>query len=180
MRMMTDTRIFALVLVLGSLVACGGSSGSDTADLQRGIHQAVIEYSVEHKDMMPDSLGHLMVSEFSEHNAGDLLGPQAVHDVPSDFDSWDDEKKIQWVNTHSGFVYLGSGQNASMDSERVLLFELPASMDAEQVTACFEDGRALAQPYTEINLIVKEQTGHSIADWTNAAAPGAGQMDTSE
>lgn len=175
--------VLALMLI-ALLIGCGSEENKqtpiqaakkqDTAVQQRGLHQAAVTYANEHKDSMPPSLGHMVVNRLC--TADYVLAPWSDDEAPADFDSWSQDKQIAWCNEHAGFVYLGAGRKADFNSNFIILFELPQSLDDAKLVICYDDGRATPLNFAEADKLIKAQTGHSVAEWMDAKSPGAGQM----
>lgn len=191
MHMRKLSLIWMLFISFGLVVGCGGSGDGGSGDgdpgggetkkqysgtprQQRTLHMEAVKFADEHGDMMPESLGHLLVAGGIEPAI--LLTPWSGHAVPDGIDGWDDEKKIEWANTHSGYVYLAGGKKAEFDSKRIVLFALPPNAEVEKVTSCYDDNRSLAQPFAAVDAEVKAQTGHGIADWLKSPSPGSGTI----
>ena len=168
-------RLLFVLLLIGLMVGCGSSASSnDIAKQERGFHSAAVVMANKQGGMMPESLGHIVIASTIEPS--DALSPWSGQEVDEGFAGLSDEQKIEWINTHSGYVYLGAGQKSEMDSKRIVIFALPKSKSDEKIIVCYDDSRATPEPYADVDKQIQSQTGHSIAEWMEAASPGAGKM----
>lgn len=146
------------------------------AEQLRMIHQGAVTYANGMKDeRYPSSMGQLVVGDFITPEY--VLSPYSKQLVaPKDFDDWKNEKKIEWVNRHTGYVYLLAGKTMEFDIDLIAVFELPLQAKQKQVRLLYEDNHFVEKPYAEADKLIKKQTGHAIADWMKTTSPGTGEM----
>ena len=140
----------------------------------RGLHQAAVVYSQANQDVYAKSLGELLIGAFFTPEY--LLSPWSKTEVPEGFDDWQDKKKIDWANKNASYIYLCAGKKAALNSELIAIFELPASVEQEQVRLLFDDNHTQSMAFAKADKLIKEQTGHTLAQWMKTTSPGTGQM----
>lgn len=152
----------------------GRAQQRQSASAMSQIHQGSAAYSNSKKDMMPTSLGVLLPDGFVSPKY--LLTPWSKHEVPEGFDEWEDKKKIDWGNTHAGYVYFSAGKKFTSDSKLIVLLELPPNEKAGMITLLFDDNHTETKPYEDADKLIKKQTGHAISEWMQTTSPGTGEM----
>lgn len=140
----------------------------------RGLHQGAAVYSNSSKNVMPDSIGDMVVGDYIL--PAYVIPPWSEAKVPEGFDDWEDQKKRDWANRNSGYVYLRSKKKLTLDAEVIAFFELPASADQEQVNLLFDDNHIESHPFAEADKLIKKQSGYTIKQWMKTTSPGTGQM----
>lgn len=140
----------------------------------RGLHLGAVAYSNQRKNKYPDSLGEMLPLDFFTPEY--VLTPWSETEVPKGFDDWADQKKIDWANTNSGYVYLLTGKQQAFDDKLVAIFELPRSTEQETVRLLFDDSRVEALDYAEADKLIKKQTNVSLKEWMKTTSPGTGEL----
>jgi prepilin-type processing-associated H-X9-DG protein len=104
----------------------------------RQLGQAMLLYSNEHNGEYPPSLGEIWLNE--EVAAEVFLNPSGTQSLPPrPMDN--KQAMMQWINTHSDYVYLGKGHTSgNIKPDEIVAYEkfTPAS---EGANALFGDGR---------------------------------------
>ena len=140
----------------------------------RGLHQGAVVYANSRKAVMPESIGDMVVGDYIPPTY--VIPPWSEAEVPEGFDDWEDQKKRDWTNRNSGYVYLRSEKKLTLDAELIAFFELPASVEQEQVNLLFDDNHIESHPFAEADKLIKKQTGYTIKQWMKTTSPGTGQM----
>ena len=140
----------------------------------RGMHQGGVTFAQSNRNKMPSSIGELVIGDFITPEYA--LAPWSEHTVPDDFDEWSEREKVDWVNAHTDYAYIDPGHTVDLDTEAIVFVELPPTLDTETVGLLFRDNHAERLDFEEADELVREQTGHSIADWMQSTSPGTGQV----
>ncbi|MEM6258885.1 MAG: hypothetical protein AAGI37_11285 [Planctomycetota bacterium] len=159
-----------------------GKPGVNTAKRSmtqlRGLHQGAVTFSVSAKDTMPPGIGDLVVGDYV--TPAYILPPNSKTKVPKGFDDWEDDKKRDWANKNTGYVFLRANKKVTLDTELIAFFELPASKDQKNVYLLFDDNHAESHPYADADKLIKKQTGYTLEQWTKSKSPGTGQAPPKE
>ena len=140
----------------------------------RGIHQGATMYATKNKEIYAPSIGDIVVGDMITPEYA--LSPWSTTAFPKDFDEWAENKRRQWVNENTSYVYLLTGKKMEFDIDLVAAFELPQKADQEKIRLIFEDNHATAKPYAEADKLIKKQTGYTIEQWMKTTSPGTGKM----
>lgn len=140
--------------------------------------------AVENGDTFPASIGDLALSDWSEIAFAFKPSHWPPKD-PAEFKDWPLKRRVQWINTHTDYVYLLSDVSfsktengiADLDSDFISFIQIPENPDAQWVILCFMDRHYQIWSYEKADHRISEQSGHTIAEWIDADSPGSGQVN---
>ncbi|MEM9345770.1 MAG: hypothetical protein AAGB26_04040 [Planctomycetota bacterium] len=145
--------------------------GNQSMTNMHHIHTAVVTFSDSNRSTYPSGIGETI--EFLDvDNQMQFLLPWSKTDLPEGFAQWEQNKKMDFVDKNTGYVFLLAGQPVKLDRKRISLLELPTSDKTKTVSVMFEDRRGRVMPYDEADKLVKDQTGLSISAWRGSPVPG--------
>ncbi|MEM9348456.1 MAG: hypothetical protein AAGB26_17850 [Planctomycetota bacterium] len=139
----------------------------------RGIHQGAVTASTIQKGAYPPSIGAMLVEDYFTPEY--VLSPWSEVEIAEDFDDWPKQKKIDWANTNTSYVYLLAGKKEQLNPEIIALFEIPSSADQEKVRVAFEDNSVQAMSFEDADKLIKKQTNVSLKEWMTTTSPGTGE-----
>lgn len=139
----------------------------------RGIHQGAVVAAQSRRGAYPPSIGAMLVEDYFTPEYA--LSPWSEVGIAEDFDDWPSQKKIDWANANTSYVYLLAGKKEQLDPEIIALFEIPRSADQEQVRVAFEDNSVQAMPFEDADKLIKKQTNVSLKEWMTTTSPGTGE-----
>ena len=121
-----------------------------SASNERQIGLAILLYATDHQGKFPEHLGELVTENL---DPGTFISPKNKIAVPTDLDT--DAKKIDWINTHSDYVYVGKGLTSSATPATVVLYEdqNPDASEAHGVNVLYGDGHVAFVDATTANQI---------------------------
>lgn len=163
------------------LLPYGGKQQRYSQESLRIIAWSSYRHSQSKQSIFPDSIGFLVAKNYFPPDR--TLAPWSDKSMPEQFNDLPEPDQIDWINHHSGYVYLAGGKRVR-GGDQLIAFELVPVGKLDQVgIATFSDVLAKQRqkqtrriPYDQADTLVKAQTGYSIAQWQNAKSPGTGQM----
>lgn len=144
----------------------------------REIGRGALAYTKSNANANPSSLGELAIRDFI--TPASILSPSSNTEIPKDFDDWSDQKKSDWMNESSDYVYLLADKKKQQNAEEVAVFELPNSVNQAKVIVLFGEVRLKAIEYAKADKLIKKQTGYTIEQWMNTKSPGSGEAPDDE
>lgn len=139
--------------------------------------------AVDNDDTFPPSLGHIALSDYSDLDF--TVKPEEwPPGEPNDFTSWLKSRQLDWINANTDYVYLLGDMPftrtdrdiPNLDADYVSFIQLPDSVDDQWVIICFMDKHYQVWSYAKADRKIRQQTGHSLAEWMEAESPGSGQI----
>lgn len=139
----------------------------------RQLYMGAMLYHADH-NVMPADLGDIVVGGYLE---AERAIPAAMRkELPKDFEGWKKPAKRDWINQHTGCVFLQVDLEADKPEEQIAIFDLPTSKDQDTITLIFADGHGEMMARKEADPTIKKQTGHTLDEWLKTTSPGTGKM----
>ncbi|MCX5659362.1 MAG: hypothetical protein NTW19_06515 [Planctomycetota bacterium] len=124
----------------------------------RGIHQGAVIFAQSNNTYLAPDLATLIEGSFISPAL--ILDSNAATQIPPDIDTWSREKRNQWYNLHSSFVYL-RGLKDNANGKEIILFTKPTRSDGRGLNIAFGDNHVSYVPINEARELIQAQTGHS-------------------
>ncbi|MFI4860039.1 MAG: M56 family metallopeptidase [Phycisphaerales bacterium JB063] len=134
-----------------------------SAQQMRSMYQGLATAARSNRETYPDSVGVLLTGDFVTPEF--LLAPWSGIEVPGDYREWNDERKAAWAEANCSYAFILPGERVTLDTEKVILFELPLVADMERIGVCYEDNHTNSLPYDEADALILEQTGRDLMGW---------------
>lgn len=151
--------------------ARGTARNMQSATQVRGLQQACVLWSNSANEKFPPSLGVMLPDEY--FTVEYVISPLHTTVIPADFNSWEDAKKIEWVNKNSSYCYV-TGHIDDNDSQKITVFERLLDPTRKTIPVGFNDNHVETLPVAEASAKIKAQTGRTLEEWSKAPNPGAG------
>lgn len=146
----------------------GRASRTQSVSNLRQMSIGIIAYSVDQKDVAPDSIG-VMITENYLDSPETALAPWQEQEEPMAWEGLSDQALADWIDANTGYGYVGADAAAEAMKagigDAVLLFELPLYEGTEQIAIAFAEGYVESLPYDEADELIEEQTGRDLMGW---------------
>lgn len=156
----------AIVAFIFILIPLGGPRCSPAPMMQtetqaRGIQTDRQVYAMANHHLYPDTLAAMYHNNFFTPDY--VIAPNSGVSVPADFEQWSGGKQEMWFAKNASFVFV-PGLTDQDDPKKIAVFEKPKCAINGRIAVAFNNGDAHAMDIARVEVLLKEQTGKTIAE----------------